>query len=138
MAWLRQLLDWQRETSDPDEFLDNLRFEVNSKEVYVFTPKGDIVSLPADSTPVDFAYAVHTEVGNRTIGARVNGALVSLDSTLSNGDVVELVDVNGIARARGVSAYDADDIAKMVGRSTSELPAELRRAVVHADDLVAI
>nr|WP_281258652.1 bifunctional (p)ppGpp synthetase/guanosine-3',5'-bis(diphosphate) 3'-pyrophosphohydrolase [Brevibacterium ihuae] len=90
VAWLRQLLDWQRETSDPDEFLDNLRFEVNSKEVYVFTPKGDIVSLPAESTPVDFAYAVHTEVGHKTMGARVNGRLIALDTALSNGDVVEV------------------------------------------------
>ncbi|MGW9826220.1 GTP diphosphokinase / guanosine-3',5'-bis(diphosphate) 3'-diphosphatase [Brevibacterium pityocampae] len=90
IAWLRQLLDWQRETSDPDEFLDNLRFEVNSKEVYVFTPKGDIVSLPADSTPVDFAYAVHTEVGHKTMGARVNGRLIALDTALANGDVVEV------------------------------------------------
>ncbi|GAA1367427.1 RelA/SpoT family protein [Brevibacterium luteolum] len=90
VAWLRQLLDWQRETSDPDEFLDNLRFEVNSKEVYIFTPKGDIISLPADATPVDFAYAVHTEVGHKTMGARVNGRLVSLDSKLHNGDVVEV------------------------------------------------
>ncbi|GAA4285388.1 GTP pyrophosphokinase [Brevibacterium daeguense] len=90
VAWLRQLLDWQRETADPDEFLDNLRFEVNSKEVYVFTPKGDIISLPAGSTPVDFAYAVHTEVGHKTMGARVNGRLLALDSKLENGDVVEI------------------------------------------------
>ena len=88
MAWLRQLLDWQRETSDPGEFLDSLRFEINAREVYVFTPKGDVISLPGESTPVDFAYAVHTEVGHRTIGARVNGSLVSLDSKLTNGDVV--------------------------------------------------
>ncbi|GAA2008648.1 bifunctional (p)ppGpp synthetase/guanosine-3',5'-bis(diphosphate) 3'-pyrophosphohydrolase [Brevibacterium samyangense] len=90
VAWLRQLLDWQRETEDPDEFLDNLRFEVNSKEVYAFTPKGDIIPLPAESTPVDFAYAVHTEVGHKTMGARVNGRLVSLDTPLGNGDVVEI------------------------------------------------
>ncbi len=90
MAWLRQLLDWQRETSDPGEFLDSLRFEINAREVYVFTPKGDVVALPAGSTPVDFAYAVHTEVGHRTMGARVNGRLVPLESTLDNGDVVEV------------------------------------------------
>ncbi|WP_349828000.1 RelA/SpoT family protein [Brevibacterium litoralis] len=90
VAWLRQLLDWQRETEDPDEFLDNLRFEVNSKEVYAFTPKGDIIPLPAGSTPVDFAYAVHTEVGHAMMGARVNGRLVALDTTLDNGDVVEV------------------------------------------------
>ncbi len=90
MAWLRQLLDWQRETADPGEFLDSLRFEIGGREVYVFTPKGDVVALPADSTPVDFAYAVHTEVGHRTMGARVNGRLVSLESPLENGDVVEV------------------------------------------------
>lgn len=91
MAWLRQLLDWQRETSDPGEFLDSLRFEINAREVYVFTPKGDVVALPAGSTPVDFAYAVHTEVGHRCIGGRVNGRLVPLESTLDNGDVVEVL-----------------------------------------------
>src|SRR3954468_9277011 len=89
MAWLRQLLDWQRETADPGEFLDSLRFEINAREVYVFTPKGDVVALPAGSTPVDFAYAVHTEVGHRCIGGRVNGRLVPLESPLENGDVVE-------------------------------------------------
>ncbi|GAB3047010.1 RelA/SpoT family protein [Sediminivirga luteola] len=90
VAWLRQLLDWQRETQDPDEFLDSLRFEVGAKEVFAFTPKGDLLSLPAGSTPVDFAYAVHTEVGHRTMGARVNGRLVSLEQPLANGDVVEI------------------------------------------------
>jgi GTP diphosphokinase / guanosine-3',5'-bis(diphosphate) 3'-diphosphatase len=90
MTWLRQLLDWQRETADPGEFLDSLRFEISAQEVYVFTPKGDVVALPADSTPVDFAYAVHTEVGHRCMGARVNGRLVPLESTLDNGDVIEI------------------------------------------------
>jgi GTP pyrophosphokinase len=90
MTWLRQLLDWQRETSDPGEFLDSLRFEINAQEVYVFTPKGDVVALPSGSTPVDFAYAVHTEVGHRCMGARVNGRLVPLESPLDNGDVVEV------------------------------------------------
>jgi GTP diphosphokinase / guanosine-3',5'-bis(diphosphate) 3'-diphosphatase len=90
MAWLRQLLEWQRETADPGEFLDSLRFEINAQEVYVFTPKGDVTALPAGSTPVDFAYAVHTEVGHRCMGARVNGRLVPLESTLENGDVVEI------------------------------------------------
>jgi len=91
MAWLKQLLDWQKETEDPGEFLDSLRFEMNGGEVYVFTPKGEVVSLPAGSTPVDFAYAVHTEVGHHTIGGRVNGRLVPLESTLENGDVVEVL-----------------------------------------------
>ena len=91
MAWLRQLIDWQQETADPTEFLDSLRFEIRGQEVFVFTPKGDVMALPAGSTPVDFAYAVHTEVGHRTMGARVNGRLVPLDSPLENGDVVEVL-----------------------------------------------
>jgi guanosine-3',5'-bis(diphosphate) 3'-pyrophosphohydrolase len=90
MTWLRQLLDWQREASDPSEFLDALRFDLSSQEVYVFTPKGDVVALPTGSTPVDFAYAVHTDVGHKCIGARVNGKLVPLESALSNGDVIEI------------------------------------------------
>ncbi|MDJ0381047.1 bifunctional (p)ppGpp synthetase/guanosine-3',5'-bis(diphosphate) 3'-pyrophosphohydrolase [Streptomyces sp. G-G2] len=90
MAWLRQLLDWQKETEDPSEFLDSLRFDLSRNEVFVFTPKGDVIALPAGATSVDFAYAVHTEVGHRTIGARVNGRLVPLESTLDNGDLVEV------------------------------------------------
>jgi GTP pyrophosphokinase len=90
MAWLRQLLDWQKETEDPGEFLESLRFDLKSAEVFVFTPKGDVIALPAGATPVDFAYAVHTEVGHRCIGARVNGRLVPLESTLDNGDLVEV------------------------------------------------
>jgi len=91
MQWLRQLVDWQRETADPSEFLDSLRYEIGGSEVFVFTPKGDVVSLPQGATPVDFAYSVHTEVGHRTMGARVNGRLVPLDSTLENGDVVDVL-----------------------------------------------
>jgi GTP diphosphokinase / guanosine-3',5'-bis(diphosphate) 3'-diphosphatase len=90
MNWVRQLLDWQSEVEDPGEFLESLRFEINRAEVYVFTPRGDVIPLPVGSTPVDFAYAVHTEVGHRTIGARVNGRLVPLESTLDNSDVVEI------------------------------------------------
>jgi guanosine-3',5'-bis(diphosphate) 3'-pyrophosphohydrolase len=90
MAWLRQLVDWQRETEDPAEFLDSLRFDLAGAEVYVFTPRGEVIALPQDSTPVDFAYAIHTEVGHRMIGARVNGRLVALESTLDNGDTVEI------------------------------------------------
>ncbi|MGI8676085.1 MAG: RelA/SpoT family protein [Nocardioidaceae bacterium] len=90
MVWLRQLLDWQHEAEDPTEFLDSLRFEINSGEVYVFTPRGDVIALPAGSTSVDFAYAIHTEVGHRCVGGRVNGRLVPLESPLENGDVVEV------------------------------------------------
>jgi GTP diphosphokinase / guanosine-3',5'-bis(diphosphate) 3'-diphosphatase len=90
MAWLRQLVDWQRETADPAEFLESLRFDLGAAEVYVFTPKGEVIALPTGATPVDFAYAIHTEVGHRTIGARVNGKLVALESALDNGDTVEI------------------------------------------------
>jgi GTP diphosphokinase / guanosine-3',5'-bis(diphosphate) 3'-diphosphatase len=90
MNWVRQLLDWQSDVEDASEFLESLRFEINRAEVYVFTPRGDVIALPVGSTPVDFAYAVHTEVGHHTIGARVNGRLVPLESTLDNSDVVEI------------------------------------------------
>jgi guanosine-3',5'-bis(diphosphate) 3'-pyrophosphohydrolase len=90
MAWMRQLLAWQRESADPGEFLESLRYDLAVKEIFVFTPKGDVITLPAGSTPVDFAYAVHTEVGNRCIGARVNGRLVALERPLDNGEVVEV------------------------------------------------
>jgi GTP diphosphokinase / guanosine-3',5'-bis(diphosphate) 3'-diphosphatase len=90
MPWVRQLLDWQSEIEDPGEFLESLRFEINAAEVYVFTPRGDVIGLPTGSSPVDFAYAVHTEVGHHTIGARVNGRLVPLESQLEHGDVVEV------------------------------------------------
>ena len=91
LLWLKHLSDWQAETKDPGEFLDALRFEIGAKEVYVFTPKGKVVGLPTGATAVDFAYAVHTEVGHKTIGAKVNGRITPLDSVLSSGDVVEVL-----------------------------------------------
>jgi GTP pyrophosphokinase len=111
MLWLRQLLDWQREAQEPGEFLETLRYDLGPQEVFVFTPKGDVISLPGESTPVDFAVAVHTEVGYRTIGARVNGSLVSLDSKLSNGDVVE------IFTSRSPTAGPSQDWLTFVGSS---------------------
>ncbi|WCZ39026.1 RelA/SpoT family protein [Corynebacterium jeddahense] len=90
MAWMRQLLDWQKEAADPNEFLDSLRYDLTSQQIFAFTPKGDVVDLPAGSTPVDFAYAVHTEVGHRCIGAKVNGKLVTLETELKSGDRVEI------------------------------------------------
>jgi guanosine-3',5'-bis(diphosphate) 3'-pyrophosphohydrolase len=90
MAWMRQLLDWQREAADPGEFLESLRYDLNTREIFVFTPKGDVITLPSGSTPVDFAYSVHTEVGHRCIGARVNGRLVALERKLENGEVIEI------------------------------------------------
>ena len=91
MLWLRQLHEWQKETEDPSEFLEALRFDLGSPEVFVFTPKGSVVALPGGSTPVDFAFSVHTDVGIRCAGAKVNGRLVPLESRLNNGDVVEIL-----------------------------------------------
>ncbi|MEA5121402.1 MAG: bifunctional (p)ppGpp synthetase/guanosine-3',5'-bis(diphosphate) 3'-pyrophosphohydrolase [Propionibacterium sp.] len=91
LNWVQQINEWQRETDDPGEFLESLRFELNTTEVYVFTPKGDVIALPKDATPVDLAYAIHSEVGDRCIGARVNGRLVPLSSKLSNGDICEIL-----------------------------------------------
>ncbi|AZN29203.1 bifunctional (p)ppGpp synthetase/guanosine-3',5'-bis(diphosphate) 3'-pyrophosphohydrolase [Flaviflexus salsibiostraticola] len=95
LNWLRQLVDWQRETADPTEFLDSLRYEMSGNRVYVFTPRGEVMDLPAGSTPVDFAYAVHTEVGQRTVGAKVNDRLVTLDHKLESGDTVEIITAKG-------------------------------------------
>ncbi|MCL2788019.1 MAG: bifunctional (p)ppGpp synthetase/guanosine-3',5'-bis(diphosphate) 3'-pyrophosphohydrolase [Micrococcales bacterium] len=95
MAWLRHLADWLRETEDSGDFLEELRYDIGSAEVYVFTPKGDVIVLPAEATPVDFAYAVHTEVGHRTVGARVNSRLVALETALVTGDVVEILTTKG-------------------------------------------
>ena len=128
LAWLRQLLDWQRETADPGEFLDSLRFEINAQEVYVFTPKGDVIALPPGSTPVDFAYAVHTEVGHRCMGARVNGRLVPLESTLDNGDVVEIFTskAEGAGPEPGLAALRAESRGPAT-RSASGSPRSVAR-----------
>src|SRR4051794_31388903 len=90
LTWLNRIVDWQQETSDPDEFMANLKVDLEQDEVFVFTPKGRVVTLPGKSTPVDFAYTIHTEVGHSCIGARVNGKLVPLDSELESGDTVEI------------------------------------------------
>lgn len=91
MAWLRQLLEWQRETSDPEEFMDSLIYDLGKEEVFVFTPKGDVFALPKGSTPIDFAYTVHTEIGHRCVGAKVNNRLVSLEHTLVDGDTIDII-----------------------------------------------
>jgi GTP pyrophosphokinase len=89
--WLRQLLEWQQEVRDPQEFLANLKIDLYPEEVYTFTPRGQVKVLPRGSTPVDFAYAIHTDVGHRCVGARVNGRIVGLRTRLKNGDIVEIV-----------------------------------------------
>ena len=90
MAWLARIVDWQQETSDPAEFMSNLKIELDTDEVYVFTPQGKVIELPAGATPVDFAYSIHTDVGHSCVGSKVNGRLVALDSRLQSGDVVEI------------------------------------------------
>ncbi len=91
LAWVRQLIDWQREVSDATEFVEGLKLEVFQDQVFVFTPKGDVKDLPNGATPLDFAYRIHTDVGHRTIGAKVNNRLVPLDYKLRNGDIVEII-----------------------------------------------
>ncbi len=91
LAWVRQLMDWQRDVSDATEFVDAVKLDIFQDQVFVFTPKGDVKDLPAGSTPLDFAYRIHTDVGHSTIGAKINNRLVPLDYKLKNGDIVEIV-----------------------------------------------
>jgi GTP diphosphokinase / guanosine-3',5'-bis(diphosphate) 3'-diphosphatase len=93
--WLRQLLEWQQEVRDPQEFLQNLKIELYPEEVYIFTPKGEVKALPRDATPVDFAYSIHTDVGHQCVGARVNGKMVPLRARLRNGDIIEILTAAG-------------------------------------------
>ena len=91
LAWLRQMIDWQKDTADVDEFYDNLKVDLFADEVFVFTPKGDVKNLPAGSTPIDFAYSVHSAVGNKMTGAKINGKIVPISYLLENGDIVEII-----------------------------------------------
>ncbi len=95
LAWVRQLMDWQREVADATEFVEGLKLDVFQDQVFVFTPKGEVKDLPAGATPLDFAYRIHTDVGHRCIGAKVNNRLVPLDYKLQNGDIVEIVTTKG-------------------------------------------
>ncbi len=98
MAWLQRVMDWQRESSDPREFMESLKIDLYSDEVFVFTPKGDVIDMSRGATPLDFAYTIHTEVGHRTVGARVNGKLVALNHELQSGDSVDIITSKGPAR----------------------------------------
>jgi GTP pyrophosphokinase len=100
LAWVRQLMEWQREMTDPNEFMSTLKIDLYPEEVYTFTPKGKVVVLPKDASPVDFAYAIHTEVGNTTTGAKVNGRIVPLRTKLKNGDIVEISTQSGHTPSR--------------------------------------
>ncbi len=100
LAWVRQLMEWQREMTDPNEFMSTLKIDLYPEEVYTFTPKGKVVVLPKDASPIDFAYTIHTEVGNTTVGAKVNGRIVPLRTRLRNGDIVEISTQTGHAPSR--------------------------------------
>ncbi|MEG2246191.1 MAG: bifunctional (p)ppGpp synthetase/guanosine-3',5'-bis(diphosphate) 3'-pyrophosphohydrolase [Peptostreptococcaceae bacterium] len=91
LQWLRQMMEWEKDLKDPQEFMDALKDDVFNSQVYVFTPKGDVIELPAGSTPIDFAYRVHTNVGNKCVGAKINGRIASLDYKLENGNIVEIL-----------------------------------------------
>ncbi len=95
LAWLRQLMDWQRDVSDATEFVEGIKLDIFQDQVFVFTPKGEVKDLPAGATPLDFAYRIHTDVGHRCIGAKINNRLVPLDYRLKNGDIVEIVTTKG-------------------------------------------
>ncbi len=100
LAWVRQLVEWQREMTDPNEFISTLKIDLYPEEVYTFTPKGKVVVLPKDASPLDFAYAVHTEVGHSCVSAKVNGRIVPLRAKLRNGDIIEVVTQNGHTPSR--------------------------------------
>jgi guanosine-3',5'-bis(diphosphate) 3'-pyrophosphohydrolase len=123
LYWLRQILDWQNETRDPGEFMDALKVDLFSDEVFVFTPKGDVISLPRGATPVDFAYSIHTAVGNKCVGAKVNGRIVPLSTELESGDFVEIMTSSA---SRGPSR----DWLQLV--KTSEARSKIRSWFKHA------
>ena len=129
-AWLQRIVDWQQETSDPREFMESLKIDLEQDEVFVFTPKGDVVTLPAKATPIDFAYSIHTEVGHRCIGARINGRLVSLDSTLTSGDTVEIF-TSKVAGAGPSSSSGIATVASERFHRWDFHPLELQLASLH-------
>ncbi|MEO6802989.1 MAG: bifunctional (p)ppGpp synthetase/guanosine-3',5'-bis(diphosphate) 3'-pyrophosphohydrolase [Granulicella sp.] len=100
LAWVRQLMEWQRDVTDPNEFMSTLKIDLYPEEVYTFTPKGKVVVLPKDASPIDFAYTIHTDVGNATVGAKVNGRIVPLRTKLRNGDIVEITTQAGHSPSR--------------------------------------
>jgi GTP pyrophosphokinase len=148
-AWLRQLLEWQQHLKDPNEFLETVRVDLFPDEVYVFTPQGDVTALPAGATAIDFAYAVHTEIGNHCAGAKVNGQLVPLRSRLANGDTVEIIRsphqrprqewldhvVTGRARSRIRSYLKSEQVAHAQKLGREILSRELQKRGYNYDKL---
>jgi GTP pyrophosphokinase len=111
-VWLRQLLEWQQEVRDPSEFIHSLKVDLYPEEVYTFTPKGEVKALPRGATPVDFAYAIHTDVGHTCVGARVNGRMVPLRTRLQSGDIVEVVTASGHTPSRDWQSFVATSRAR--------------------------
>jgi GTP pyrophosphokinase len=101
LTWVREMLDWQKETNNPEEFMENFKIDLFADEVFVFTPKGTVINLPSASTPVDFAYKIHTDIGNRCIGAKVNGRIVPLDYKLKTGEIVDIL-TSGVAKGPNI------------------------------------
>ena len=148
--WMRQLLEWQQEVRDPQEFLQNLKVDLYPEEVYVFTPAGEVRSLPRGATPVDFAYAVHTDVGHQCVGARVNGKMVPLRTRLKSGDIVEIVTASGhkpsrdwlnfvvTARARNKIKHliQAEERARAIELGRRVFEKEARRFGLNAKNLL--
>ena len=124
--WMRQLLEWQQEVRDPQEFINNLKIDLYPEEVYIFTPKGEVKALPRGATPVDFAYAIHTDVGHRCVGARVNGKMVPLRTRLKNGDIVEIVTQAGHAPSRDWLNYVVTSRARQKIRHSVQLEEKAR------------
>ena len=130
---MKQLMDWQQDEADPREFIKTLRTDLFDDEVYVFTPKGEVKTLPAGSTPIDFAYSVHTDVGHRTVGAKANGRIVPLHYRLKSGDIVEIMTSKSgrgpVARldvGRRLLARPQQDPAVVLARDSARTPS--RRA----------
>jgi GTP pyrophosphokinase len=119
-SWLRQLLEWQQEVKDPHEFLNSLKLDLYPEEVYCFTPKGEVKTLPRGASPIDFAYAIHTEVGHQCVGARVNGKVVPLRYKLQNGDIVEILTSTSSAR-HGASTCSPGSCSPRAARSRRSL-----------------
>ena len=136
--WMRQLLEWQQEVHDPQEFINNLKIDLYPEEVYIFTPKGEVKALPRGATAIDFAYAIHTDVGHRCVGARVNGKMVPLRTRLKNGEIVEIITQAGHTPSRDwlnyvVTSRARQKIRHFVQLEEKERSVELGRKLFDKD-----